>query len=307
MTTQMLMWQFIRCSKLILSLLLIPLFSESSLSAKAAMTMRIEQRKPPERSGQPSSKDVIDAVRDGQWHVVRRFIMLGAQKPTSLSNKEESRWNNENISIELIDAASIGDIKAVRRLLSLGADPNTFVKLDDCLSPLARASRSNHVDIVKILIAHGARVNETLEYSMGHGWFKKSTALIWACRENAFDSVRELLTSKANVEAQEIYHPENDPIVIIKGDVPITACDDPRILKILLKFGANPDHCGSDGFTALMKYSAMGKLDQVKLLLRFGAKPELKNSEGYTAEDIAVKQGHLQVAAFLKLNHKSNS
>ena len=182
----------------------------------------------------------------------------------------------------------------------MGADPNVEVQLDDTLSPLARAARNRHLDVVKMLIANGARVDEELGYTMGHGWFDHSTALIWACRSDSLGIVKTLIASRANPNAQEIYYPNGNEGQFFKGATPLVACESLELLKVLLKAGAKPNECASDGLTPLMKFSAMGKIEEVTLLIKSGADPALKDKDGKTARDIAQSLGHTEIVRLLK-------
>lgn len=248
--------------------------------------------------GQPTPGEVLKAIHAEDWKSVRRLLFLGAKIPPGLSSTIMKRLELESLSLKLL-SASDGDTAKVVRLLKQGADPNVAVELDDTLSALGRAARRNRVEIIRTLIAGGARVDEPIGYSMGHGWTDGSTALIWACRNNAVEAVRELLKGNANPNAQETYHPDEGDAQI-KGSLPITSCENSEILKMLLQAGANPNLCGSDGFTALMKAAARGSKDDVELLLRSGASPDLKNRSGKSAEDIAKKLGKQEVLGILQ-------
>ena len=58
----------------------------------------------------------------------------------------------------LFDAVVTGDLAEVKRLVvSCGVDPN--VKDNDGRTPLHRAAKRGHVDIVKLLLEHGANPN----------------------------------------------------------------------------------------------------------------------------------------------------
>jgi ankyrin repeat protein len=58
---------------------------------------------------------------------------------------------------ELRAAASAGDASGVRQLLQAGVDPNTFDEAG--LAALHHAAEKEHLEIVSLLLEHGADVN----------------------------------------------------------------------------------------------------------------------------------------------------
>lgn len=81
-------------------------------------------------------------------------------------------------------------------LLAMRANVEDRGTKGDC-TPLMEAASAGHVDIVKLLLAHGADVNA--ESSSGH------TPLMWACAQGHEAVVTALLEGGAKVEA----HNEN--------------------------------------------------------------------------------------------------
>jgi ankyrin repeat protein len=107
-------------------------------------------------------------------------------------------------SLKLISAAANGDVAEVDRLIAHGADPNSHTKLEFALGEAAFAG---HLDVVQILIAHGANVEfsssdlgftalkiaaaggrtEIVSYLLGHGADVNSTdAMGWTALGFAF-------------------------------------------------------------------------------------------------------------------------
>jgi uncharacterized protein len=67
---------------------------------------------------------------------------------------------------------------------------------------------------------------------------------------------------------------------------------DARLVRVLLKAGANPDAAGTDGKTPLMIAAQRGAADLVEVLLQGGANPKLRDKpestgQGHTALEIA--------------------
>ena len=82
-------------------------------------------------------------------------------------------------------AVGKGDLAFVKKLIEYGADVN---EMSEDLSPLMTAARYNKVEIMKVLIANGARVNEKNE--------KGYTALKYAELSNATDAIAILKDAK---------------------------------------------------------------------------------------------------------------
>ena len=78
----------------------------------------------------------------------------------------------------------------------------------------------------------------------------------------------------------------------------------PETVELLLERGAVLDRADKEEhFTALMWAAAEGHLDVVKVLLKHGADPALKDVDGDTAASFARKNGHSEVADYIK-NYK---
>jgi len=154
---------------------------------------------------------------------------------------------------KLLIRAKIGDSKAfdnLHRGLERGADPN--IRQESSVTPLAFAAYSGHVDIMMILIAHGAYPHRgsVMELAARGGHIKavkvllkhgvdinvkgtdEYTALGTAVSHRRVKLVKFLLSKRADVNARAIY-----------GATPLqVACwnNDLKIGRILLQHGANP-------------------------------------------------------------------
>ncbi|NOY38288.1 MAG: ankyrin repeat domain-containing protein [Chlorobi bacterium] len=72
-------------------------------------------------------------------------------------------------------------------------------------------------------------------------------------------------------------------------------------VKYLLNHGADPNTVDQDEkWTALMYAAAEGHLDVVRLLLKRGAVASVTDVDGDTAESFARKNGHIEVADWIK-------
>ena len=66
----------------------------------------------------------------------------------------------------LFQAAAGGDLAAVRHFLDDGADAD--VTNEEGWTPLMAAAQKGHMDIARLLIAHGANINATTYYGNFH-------------------------------------------------------------------------------------------------------------------------------------------
>ncbi|KAH9106609.1 hypothetical protein LEN26_010464 [Aphanomyces euteiches] len=126
-------------------------------------------------------------------------------------------------------------LEVVKVLLAHGATVD--IGLADGKTPLMAASNVGHLDIVKVLLAHGANIAATSSDGM--------TPLLEASNEGHFDVVRELLKQGAMVDAADT------------GDE-----------------------------TALHKAAENGHIEIVEVLLEAGADIHLQNKNGKTAHDL---------------------
>jgi ankyrin repeat protein len=78
------------------------------------------------------------------------------------------------------------------------------------------------------------------------------------------------------------------------------AYDKIRITKKLLNMGADPNIPDINGTTPLMNAASVNNKEMVDLLLSYNAKPHVKDNFGDDAASYARKQGHAELAGFLK-------
>jgi len=73
----------------------------------------------------------------------------------------------------------------------------------------------------------------------------------------------------------------------------------PRIARLLLDAGANPDMGNLQGLTPLMYSARYGNIEVCKLMLEYGANPDLQDVYGLTALMVATRLGYADVAKTL--------
>ena len=80
----------------------------------------------------------------------QKYIAQSSPRPSSSEgNKDE----------DLLAAIENGNFSQVRQLLKKGADPNVIYNDIDASSPLIIASYHGHLEIVELLLDHGAKVD----------------------------------------------------------------------------------------------------------------------------------------------------
>lgn len=131
------------------------------------------------------------------------------------------------------------------------------------------------LDIVKLLVSHGANIN--------HKSKEGSSPLLMACQYFNSNRSRQVLLGKPDIPSQL------------------------ELVKFLVENGANVTDCGRDGNTPLIAASLSGFKDPslVVYLLEKGAEPNEKNAHGTTAFHLAAEKGCLQTVKVL-IQHGAN-
>ena len=153
-----------------------------------------------------------------------------------------------------------------------------------CGTALHTASRRDHLNVVRLLLSHGASVNAPGE----RGW----TPLVIASDWGRLNVVRCLLEHDANVNAKD--KPDNETalhLAIEQGHV--------EIVWTLLKHNADTNARNDNGFTPLHLASSYERIDIVRLLLNHGADPKARDGIQETPLHMASAWGNLEVTHLL--------
>lgn len=178
--------------------------------------------------------DFAAAIKEKNWGIVRAFLIAGYPLPEGLTGQQKSRLARERISVALIPAAAGGNRATVSRLLRRGADPNARVDADDYAFPLAWAAKCDHVEIVEMLLAHGARVDARFSYPEASGIVGNSTALMWAAESGAREPVATLLAHHADPGVHSTWHFPPDAAGV-RNSAALDLAGDREIRKMLRK------------------------------------------------------------------------
>lgn len=192
------------------------------------------------------------------------------------------RGNVKTATFALWRAASEGDAARVSVLLSQSADVNAHHP--DGSTPLIKAARHDHREIVQKLLAAGARVDD----KDVEGW----TALMWSAEFGKLETVGILLKAGANPNART----ETGGVAIM----PATINGHLDVLKLLLGKGADVNARTTEGATTLMLAASKGNVDVLQFLIDSGADVNARTNDGETALSIAVAEENKDAAELLR-------
>ncbi len=152
-------------------------------------------------------------------------------------------------------AALVGNLDLIKYFLEKGFDKKAFLKDGSLIS----AAINNHVEIVKYLINQGKDINQ-------HDCCNSMTALCMASQMQCAECVELLCDMGADIEAESEY---GTPLFAAASS------GDLKIVKILLKHGANVNYVTKDGSTPYEIAGYNGYEDVAEYLLKCGANSNL--------------------------------
>ncbi|KAI8795419.1 protein fem-1 B [Biomphalaria glabrata] len=230
---------------------------------------------------------VHSAAREGM--AISIFALLwNMDKPVVKEILDHQTECDGQKTTPLVIAAKLGETKVVQVLLTnfdVDIEQRSTVRFDGYViqeaTALWCASGAGHLDIVELLIKHGANVNNATATN--------STPLRAACFDGRLDIVKYLVEHGADLTIPNKYDNTCLMISCYKGHT--------KVVRHLLEKGADPDlkaHCGA---TSIHFAAECGHLEVVKELIHFGASM-LKNDLGMTPLMVAAECGKEEIVHY---------
>jgi ankyrin repeat protein len=238
--------------------------------------------------------DLPTACHTGDIERVRELLR---QDPSLANRNGEYEGYYLGAGAPLSNAAAVGRLDIVQLLLDHGADPNLP---EEQIAPKGKALYSavsnGHYEIAKLLLEHGAFPNPPVESS--------GDALWWSQERRPDKRMEQLLLSYGAKPAEQTGEgwPKDahnwlriSPLhdAARKGDVP----EAKKLLEAGADLTARDEHLGS---TPLAWAARFGQIEMVKFLLGHGAPKSLPDDpEWATPLAWATKRGHEEIARLL--------
>ena len=262
------------------------------------------------------------AVQNNDVAIVEALLAAGANV------RAVTRYGIEPLSL----AALNGNAAIEERLLKAGADAN--ITMPDGETPLMQAARNGTPDAVKVLLAHGAKL-DAVEKARGQN------ALMWAAAEGNVAAIKVLTEAGADINAHSKMRGvrvtsgrstgDGKPVENSAPAKPVAAPpkpaeapkpaappksydpDDPdeagqgNLLVLKSRFPKGRDislnsygaRTVTEGLTPLLFAVRAGRFDAVKVLIASGAKLEETASDGTAPLFVAIVNAHWEMAAYL--------
>ena len=183
--------------------------------------------------------------------------------------------------VPIILASQEGHIEIVELLLNYGVNPDVYNFLNKKTS-LMQASEMGHHNVVELLLAKDADPNIFDCY--------QKTALHYSCSNGHYSIVALLLDHNA------------DPNPNGTGETPLIIAfrkRDYKIMKLLLKKGADVNGLIDNCRTIVMSASSKGYQDIVELCLNYNCDLNITDEFGWTALTLACVNDHVNIVELL--------
>lgn len=216
---------------------------------------------------------------------------------------------------EILTAAFNGNVQYIADLLKKGANPNEsnisghtvfmnaadakqFGVMDLLLSKGARIDAQNSKGITALCasVVHGHTEVQRYLLEKGSNPYKENILGFHAVH-SAFSEVKAQSIIMFHKLGVDLNKPSSKNITSL-GIVSTTGFT--YGVEILLRFGANVDQKGLDGWTPLMSAASAGHYNIVEMLLGAGANKDLKNDAGKTALEVTNKSKHPLIYQLIK-------
>jgi ankyrin repeat protein len=159
-------------------------------------------------------------------------------------------------------AADLGSTEMVKMVLATGMSPDGA---DNPVTPLVRASRRGHVEIMKVLLEAGADPNKESDC-------RNSSAIADAARMGHLDAVELLLSFGANPNGDlEQGKPALHQAARVGSE---------SMVALLMNHGADPNRLDSMGWAAMHYAAEGGHLKVLGVLIQSGADLNVRTTQG---------------------------
>jgi ankyrin repeat protein len=153
------------------------------------------------------------------------------------------------------------------------------------MTPAVAALAGRYFELAEVLHRRGSSVDPRGSYG--------NTPLHSAAFCRDLEMVRVLLNYNVDINAQSIF-----------GRTPLSfaSCgrrDDPRVARLLIERGANPNSQDSGGFTPLHDALENGMIEVARVLIEHDASVEVENDEGRTPLDMASEEEREEIIKIL--------
>ena len=224
------------------------------------------------------------------------------------------------MTLSLHDQAASGDAEAIGRSLAHGSADERSADERSAFgaTPLMIAARNGHINVVRLLISHGADplasdfegfnalhaaakggrpevvgflldLGVPVETRSDRGYTALNIAVVRADVDRIVETIAPLLAAGADINTRAK-----------RGTTPLTAAairNAASAVAGLVESGADINAQDDRGFTALMLVAAVGfHPDMAQRLLHLGADPDLRNIKGQTALMLAERNASMLTA-----------
>lgn len=221
----------------------------------------------------------IEALEDEMQKHIKSLLINQA-----MGNKKKHELNQQ-----LYEAVTSNDYVNVEKLILAGAtviqgnSKDAKLYSDDEDTPLHIAAKKGYLDIVRLLIEHGAFVDSTNR--------KEQTPLHWAVHNRHVQVIEYLLQFGADINAKE-----NEGDTALAWAIYLGLID---IAQLLLKREAKVNSYNFERVTPLHWAAYKGDLDTIKLLLSYDANIDDVTKAGDTPILCATHNGHVESVQYL--------
>ena len=191
---------------------------------------------------------------------------------------------------ELNKAVANDDVEKVRELIVQGHNVNGKDNGYDKITPLFIAVENGNVEIARMLLEFGAKINQRDS--------ERQTPLMRLDDDANTEMVELLLQYGAKIDAED---KEGNTALILAAEY-----GNAEVVAALLKGNPEVNVANEDGQNALMNAASNDDLEVVRLLLNAGAEVNAKNNDGETAWDQTSSEEveALLVSFGAKVTHK---